>query len=134
MLVEVNVSQPLVISTKLKTSSNVITEQKLEFEWVPIFCQRCQLVGHKCTDRNAPVPPQRQPRRRSQNRVQTDWVQVGNRNRPAAPVPVEPPAPIQQNQFAVLNYIDHGAAVKNNIRFGSVNVGQHDPGPSLIVP
>lgn len=50
VLVEVDVSQPLMTSTKLKTSSNVIIEQKLEFEWVPVFFQRCQLVGHECIE------------------------------------------------------------------------------------
>lgn len=58
--------------------------------------------------RIASVPPQRRPRQRPLNRVQTSWAQ--NRNMPSAPVPVELPAPVQQNQFDVLNDIDHGAA------------------------
>lgn len=48
MLVEVDVTQPLKYSLKIEGDNGVVVDQRVYYEWVPQFCQKCQKVGHIC--------------------------------------------------------------------------------------
>ncbi|KAL6584553.1 hypothetical protein OROMI_003842 [Orobanche minor] len=119
-MVEVDISQPLVKEVKISPPTGEPFMQQIKYEWIPVFCQKCQVLGHRChptprwgnervqveKDRRQNIP-QRNRRNRNQ---QQEWIVVrnenANRNPPRVPRQI-PPAPVQQvahvNQFTALN-------------------------------
>lgn len=111
-LVEVDISQPLIRFVRLKRPDGKVFEQKLEYEWEPVFCQQCQKVGHIYDV--APVPPVRaKPHqgnlraRQWPNAANGQWRVIGRRQAPVTTAipPVAQPIPQTEhaNQFEVLN-------------------------------
>ncbi|XP_058763744.1 uncharacterized protein LOC131637172 [Vicia villosa] len=49
LLVEVDVTQKLCEEVTIKDHEGKIRQQKVEYEWRPKFCERCQRVGHVCS-------------------------------------------------------------------------------------
>lgn len=89
ILVEVDISQPLLKVARLKTPGGTVFEQEVIYEWVPIFCQKCQCLGHKCKEVQNPAPGRREPVRR--NRApNNEWVVVGMRPHSTQAIPVNP--------------------------------------------
>lgn len=48
ILVEVDITQKLIEEINLKDKEGKLMIQKVEYEWKPIFCEKCQIVGHNC--------------------------------------------------------------------------------------
>nr|CCA65980.1 hypothetical protein [Beta vulgaris subsp. vulgaris] len=48
MLVEMDVTQEIPITVAVEDPNGVVFKQKLEYDWVPHFCKKCQMVGHNC--------------------------------------------------------------------------------------
>lgn len=85
ILVKIDVSQPLVKQVGLKSPTGILIEQVIEYEWIPIFCHKCQCLGHDC-NATQPVVPARPRKRRRANAAPNNeqWIAVGNMN-PNAP-------------------------------------------------
>jgi hypothetical protein len=47
ILVEVDITQKLIEEIPIKTQGGQI-KQLVEYEWKPMFCDKCQKVGHNC--------------------------------------------------------------------------------------
>ncbi|CAK8566993.1 unnamed protein product [Lathyrus sativus] len=48
ILVEVDVTQELKTEILIRDEKGVRMKQLIEYEWKPLYCQRCHKVGHKC--------------------------------------------------------------------------------------
>lgn len=148
VMIEVDITQPLLKSVCIKSPVETMIDQVVEYEWAPIFCQKFQVIGHIC--RTSP-PPRRtldhreQPQQRQGRRnppVTTQWTEVGRWAVVGAPSTFQAPAhtdPAQQrasniqqshNQFTVLQQNDEPMV---SVRFGDFGenerVGIH-PSPS----
>jgi hypothetical protein len=53
MLIEMDVTQELPHDITIRDNEGNKMKQLVEYEWKPIFCEKCQKVGHKC----AKIPP-----------------------------------------------------------------------------
>ncbi|KAK4723266.1 hypothetical protein R3W88_026045 [Solanum pinnatisectum] len=51
ILVEVDVTRPLAKVIKILDPKERIVEQKVWYEWKPMFCHKCLQVGHSCVDK-----------------------------------------------------------------------------------
>lgn len=61
MLVEVDITKPLVYKVPITGDNGLELIQQVYYEWVPLFCQKCQKVGHVCREKNqgTKIPEQR---------------------------------------------------------------------------
>lgn len=50
LLIEVDITKPLQYTIKVEGENGNVVDQKVHYEWVPQFCQRCQKVGHICRE------------------------------------------------------------------------------------
>lgn len=57
LLVEVDVTKPLIYKVQEEDDDGFKVEQQVYYEWVPLFCQKCHRVGHIC---KKPDPPKDQ--------------------------------------------------------------------------
>lgn len=48
LLVKVDLTQPLVEELHVERVSRQLLKQRVTFEWKPMFCTKCLLLGHKC--------------------------------------------------------------------------------------
>jgi hypothetical protein len=71
LLIEMDVTQAMPQEITIKDSEGNKLKQLVEYEWKPLFCDKCQKLGHKCEK----TPPKK---------VQPLW-------RPKSPTPKEPP-------------------------------------------
>jgi hypothetical protein len=53
MLIEMDVTQELPQNITIKDNEGNKMTQLVEYEWKPLFCDKCQKIGHKC----AQIPP-----------------------------------------------------------------------------
>lgn len=61
ILVEVDITKPLVYKVQIEGDNSMKVEQKIYYEWVSLFCQKCHLVGHICREKpHAALPVQKQ--------------------------------------------------------------------------
>lgn len=62
LLVEVDVTKPLLYKVQIEGENGMMVEQKVYYEWVPLFCQKCHKVGHICKDqkKDTAMPNQKQ--------------------------------------------------------------------------
>lgn len=65
ILVEVDVTQELKKKVTIKDIEGKKMIQPIEYEWKPLFCEKCQKLGHKCKEdkpklqrRSKPKPPE----------------------------------------------------------------------------
>lgn len=80
LLVEVDITKKLREHINIKDEKGNIFQQPVEYEWKPLFCERCQKVGHVC-----------KPKPKVALRKQPDqhWHMVADkRPQAAAPVPM----------------------------------------------
>ncbi|XP_015169869.1 uncharacterized protein [Solanum tuberosum] len=77
ILVEVDVTRPLAKVIKIKYPKGRIVEQKVWYEWKPMFCQKCLQVGHSCVDKpTAPIQVQKQGQGQRQRK---EWIPTTNK-------------------------------------------------------
>jgi hypothetical protein len=76
MLVEIDVTQDLPQDITIRDSEGNKMKQLVEYEWKPLFCNKCQKMGHVC----AKEPPKK---------VQPSWKPKAT----AAPMTKPTPAP-----------------------------------------
>lgn len=63
VLVEVDITKPLTYKIPITGKYGVELSQQVYYEWVPIFCPKCQKLGHICKEKkenSLPVPQQKQ--------------------------------------------------------------------------
>nr|XP_009764135.1 PREDICTED: uncharacterized protein LOC104215897 [Nicotiana sylvestris] len=48
MLVEVNVTKPLSDKVEVMDPNGIIFQQVVTYDWKPLFCNKCQVIGHVC--------------------------------------------------------------------------------------
>ncbi|KAI5445140.1 hypothetical protein KIW84_013409 [Lathyrus oleraceus] len=48
ILVEVDITQPLVKEIAIKDCEGRKMKQVVEYEWKPLYCEKCQKMGHQC--------------------------------------------------------------------------------------
>ncbi|WMV45432.1 hypothetical protein MTR67_038817 [Solanum verrucosum] len=72
ILVEVDLTRPLEKVIKIQDPKGKIVEQKVWYEWKPIFCQKCLQVGHACVDKQA-APTQIQKKSQGQGQ-RKEWI------------------------------------------------------------
>lgn len=48
ILIEVNITKPLPTMIKFSNEKGVLEEQRVTYDWVPYFCNKCQMIGHDC--------------------------------------------------------------------------------------
>lgn len=46
ILIEIDITKPLPTMIKYTNEKGVVIEQKVTFNWVPLFCPQCQVIGH----------------------------------------------------------------------------------------
>ncbi|WMV37120.1 hypothetical protein MTR67_030505 [Solanum verrucosum] len=68
MLVEVDVTKPLPEEINVMDPTGKTIVQGVKYDWKPIFCQKCQVVGHVC------LPEQAMRSRRSPKKVVHKWI------------------------------------------------------------
>lgn len=51
MLVEVDITQLLQYKIRIEGENGLMIEQKVYYEWVPMYCQKCHKVGHVCKEK-----------------------------------------------------------------------------------
>lgn len=54
LLIEIDVTKPLLHSVSIETPGGVMLEQKVVYEWTPPFCSKCNKVGHDCSKSTTP--------------------------------------------------------------------------------
>ncbi|KAH0711988.1 hypothetical protein KY289_007947 [Solanum tuberosum] len=77
ILVEIDVTRPLAKVIKIQDTKGRVVEQKVWYEWKPIFFQKCLQVGHSCVEKlEAPI----QFQKKNQGQVQKkEWVPTTNK-------------------------------------------------------
>lgn len=60
LLVEVDVTKPMIYKIQIEDDKGVRIEQQVVYEWIPMFCQKCQRLGYICKKNEVPVQPQKQ--------------------------------------------------------------------------
>ncbi|CAK8532594.1 unnamed protein product [Lathyrus sativus] len=65
LLIEVDITQPLIDEIAIRNVEGDIIMQPVKYEWKPTFCETCQKMGYKCEDRGKnqqwrlkPKPPE----------------------------------------------------------------------------
>ncbi|XP_019224047.1 PREDICTED: uncharacterized protein LOC109205757 [Nicotiana attenuata] len=48
MLVEVNVTKPLPDQIEVMDPNGRVFQQPILYDWKPLFCEKCQVIGHEC--------------------------------------------------------------------------------------
>ncbi|KAH0722882.1 hypothetical protein KY290_005538 [Solanum tuberosum] len=79
MLIEVNITKPLLDKIVVKDPNGRVFTQQVIYEWKPMFCEVCQVIGHKC-DPNHPGEHGQARRRRGhagQKNVVQKWISKG---------------------------------------------------------
>ncbi|KAH0712497.1 hypothetical protein KY289_008456 [Solanum tuberosum] len=77
ILVEVDVTRPLAKVIKIKYPKGRIVEQKVWYEWKPMFCQKCLQVGHSCVDKpTATIQVQKKGQGQGQRK---EWIPTTNK-------------------------------------------------------
>lgn len=76
LLIEVDVTKPLMRSIPIEQDDDTIVEQKVLYEWIPPFCAKCNKVGHNCANKKT-APKRRNGRQKQQ------WVPKPTRQQPA---------------------------------------------------
>lgn len=66
MLVEVDITKPLVYKIPITGENGLELLQQVYYEWVPLFCQKCQKVGHMCREKAQGT--------RVQEQAQKQWI------------------------------------------------------------
>lgn len=79
LLVEVDVTKPLVDKVWLEDGNGVEFQQVVKFEWKPPYCNKCHAVGHDCGKKAKGV-----------GKVQPKKVWVP-KQKPSADVPIDTP-------------------------------------------
>ncbi|CAK8535666.1 unnamed protein product [Lathyrus sativus] len=51
ILIEVDITQPLIDEITIRNVAGDIIMQPVQYEWRPTFCETCQKLGHNCEDR-----------------------------------------------------------------------------------
>lgn len=51
LLVEVDVTKPLIYKIPVVGENGLELMQQVYYEWVPLFCHKCQRVGHVCREK-----------------------------------------------------------------------------------
>lgn len=41
LLVEIDITKPLIYKVPIEEEAGVVREQKIYYEWVPLYCQKC---------------------------------------------------------------------------------------------
>ncbi|XP_010696567.1 uncharacterized protein LOC104909079 [Beta vulgaris subsp. vulgaris] len=52
LLIEMDVTQEIPKVVAVEDHNGIVFKQKLEYDWVPTFCKKCQVVGHTCGGKN----------------------------------------------------------------------------------
>ncbi|XP_048501546.1 uncharacterized protein LOC125497881 [Beta vulgaris subsp. vulgaris] len=52
LLIKMDVTQEIPKVVAVEDPDGVVFKQKLEYDWVPTFCKKCQVVGHNCGGKN----------------------------------------------------------------------------------
>ncbi|KAH0714810.1 hypothetical protein KY284_007715 [Solanum tuberosum] len=87
ILVEVDVTRPLAKVIKMKDPKGRIVEQKVWYEWKPMFCQKCLQVGHSCVDKPTTTM---QVQKKGQGQGQRkEWIPTTNKEQGIGKVQVE---------------------------------------------
>lgn len=60
LLVEIDITKPLVYTVQIEGDNWQRVEQQVYYEWVPMFCQKCHVVGHICKGKKEVVHPGKQ--------------------------------------------------------------------------
>lgn len=72
LLVEIDVTRPLLKSVKLQYPNGRALEQEVAYEWEPAYCVTCLKFGHTCDVENN-QKPQIPPARRRKDRPKLAW-------------------------------------------------------------
>lgn len=51
MMIEVDLTKPFVEQIQVQRVSGKVFKQKVHFEWKPLFCFKCNQLGHRCEGR-----------------------------------------------------------------------------------
>lgn len=51
ILVEMNITKELPKEVKIQNAKGKVFEQRVVYEWKPLFCQKCLQVGHTCGEK-----------------------------------------------------------------------------------
>jgi len=73
VLVEIDVTKPLVKNISIRDAKGDTIEQVVRYEWVPHFCKKCNKVGHNC-ELQKPINQHQQAAQLAQKKVQQVWV------------------------------------------------------------
>lgn len=150
LLVEIDVTQPLLNTISIELPGGTMQEQKVVYEWTPPFCTSCNKVGHDCAkakppptkkvwvpkkagnDKPAPeVVKNPEPKQASEPAVDEGWQEVGRKSRvashksPAPSIPKAMPDAAQTNSFEPLQ--NEGLEKDNHA--GKPKEGDGNPSP-----
>lgn len=59
LLVEIDITKPLQYKINIEGDEGLEIQQQVYYEWAPMFCHKCQRVGHICKEKTI-IPPQKQ--------------------------------------------------------------------------
>ncbi|XP_060212233.1 uncharacterized protein LOC132639857 [Lycium barbarum] len=77
MLIEVNITKPLPDKIPVVEPSGRIFSQAVTYEWRPMFCEKCQTIGHKCAHKPAVKPHPKLKRRGGYKKQAQVWISKG---------------------------------------------------------
>lgn len=118
MLIEVNVTKPLPCEITVMDQDGKPFTQDVSYDWKPLFCEVCQVIGHKC---EAQVTEQHRPQRRKPppKRTAQEWK---SKSVTTTEKVIQHPI-IQTDQQEV--DIKHGSTTQRNESNTSCNIRSH---------
>lgn len=77
LLVEVDITKPLVYKVQIEDDKGKVLEQQVYYEWAPMFCQKCHVVGHVCREKQqaTKAPKQQWKPKDKTEKEQEVWIE-----------------------------------------------------------
>lgn len=61
LLIKVDITKPLVYQIQIEDDKGKMITHKVYYEWAPMFCQKCHVIGHVCKEKKQELKvPQQQ--------------------------------------------------------------------------
>ncbi|XP_060170990.1 uncharacterized protein LOC132601964 [Lycium barbarum] len=128
VLIEVNITRQLPDTIVVRDPSGKTFTQKVIYEWKPLYCEKCQIIGHKC----APEPLAK-PRKRGYHKHVTTWISKGPNQQQKEPQTQTAPPQLEQNvDIDVVQPGEKDVTKQTGIAIGAVQC-QLSPKPQASV-
>ena len=118
ILVEMDVTVAVPNEISIADSEGVTFKQKVVYDWLPEFCQKCQKVGHSCERKAGPI---------TAKKVTQKWVEKG------ATILQKEPAVITTNVISSMGNASEGT-IGEDVSAGVSKERSNTPPPTNVTP